>query len=95
MIKEEKNNYLEIKAADLESRMDECETYLSKERLIVQNSPITNDINVNLPPLTHQECDFLKQYVNYETHPSNFKACHHLRHWKNEKYAPAKIVKLI
>ena len=90
-IKDEKIKSLENKVADL----DECEIYSSKDCIIMENLPIKNFNNGNVPPLSHQVCDVLKSYINYETHPSSFKACHPLGPWKNEKYAPAIIVKFV
>ena len=93
--KDEQITYPENKVAGLESRVDECETYSSKQYLIMENLPITNDINGNVPHFSHQVCDFLKQHVNYETHPSNYRACHPLKPWKNEAYSPATFVKVM
>ena len=94
-IKDEKIKSLENKVADLEARVDECEIYSSKDCIIMEKLPIKNFNNGNVPPLSHQVCDFLKSYINYETHPSSFKACHPLGPWKNEKHAPAIIVKFV
>ena len=69
---------MENEIADLESSMDDCETFSSKVCLIMKNIRITNDIDGNVQPLKHQVwvCDLLKQCVNYETNPSNFETCH-------------------
>ena len=61
----------------------------------MENLPIKNPENGNVSPLSHQVYDFLKYYLNYDTNPGNFKACHPLGSWKNEKFAPAVIVKFL
>ena len=94
-IKDEKIKSLENKVADLEARVDECEIYSSKDCIIMENLLIKNCNNGNVPPLSHQVCDFLKSYINYETHPSSFEACHPLGSWKNGTFAPAVIVKFV
>ena len=60
---------------DLEDRIHEQERYSSKDTLIFENAPIYNDKNC---PLADQMCDFLKDYLSFETCPGNFKACHPL-----------------
>ena len=55
-IRDEKIIYLENKVADFESRVDECETYSSKKFLVMENLPITNDINGKVSTLSLQIC---------------------------------------
>ena len=93
--KDEKTIYLENKVSDLKPRVDECDTYSPKDCLIREKLPTTNDINGDVPPISHQVRDFLKEYFNYETHPSNFKACQLLGLRKNQTYEPATFVKFI
>ena len=45
-------------------------------------------------PLPLQVCEFLKVFLNYNTHPANFKACHILGK-DNGRYPPAVIVKFV
>ena len=85
-------SFLEQKVVDLEDRIHEQERYSSKDTLIFENAPICNDKNY---PLAEQMCDFLKDYLNFETCPGNFKACHPLGPWKSGKFAPAIIIKFI
>ena len=93
--KDDQIKALENKFAELEACVDDCEIYSSKDCIIMENIPIKNPENGNVSPLSHQVCDFLKYYLNYDTNPGNFKACHPLGSWKNEKFAPAVIVKFI
>ena len=79
------------KVDDLEQRVSAQERYSSKDCLILENLPIVN----NQVPLSHQVCDFLAQFLQYKTSPSNFKACHLLGTWKNINYPPAVIVKFL
>ena len=82
---------LENKVDDLEQRVSAQERYSSKDCLILENLPIVK----NQVPLSHQVCDFLAQFLQYKTSPSNFKACHLLGTWKNINYPPAVIVKFL
>ena len=79
------------KVDDLEQRVSAQERYSSKDCLILENLPIVN----NQVPLSHQVCNFLAQFLQYKTSPSNFKACHLLGTWKNINYPPAVIVKFL
>ena len=58
----------------LEERVDEIERYSSKDCFIIDNMPL-GDSKWNLEI---QVCNFLKNYLNYESHSSHFKACHFL-----------------
>ena len=85
-------SFLEQKVVELEDRIHEQERYSSKDTLIFETAPIYNDKNY---PLAEQMCDFLKDYLSFETCPGNFKACHPLGPWKSGNYAPAIIIKFI
>lgn len=90
----EKDNEIRLltnRVVDLELRINECEKYSSKDSIIFDNLPIRNDKT----PLDHQVCDFLKQFLNYDTHPQNFKACHVLGKWKDQSSPPGVIVKFL
>ena len=84
-------NMLHQRVFELEKRISTQEKYTSKDCLIVENMPLTRSNE----PLTKQVCQFLKDYLNYSTTPSNFKACHLLGPWTNENYPPAIIIKFI
>ena len=75
--KDERILTLENRVAELEERVDECEKYSSKGCLVFENLPIKKPEG-NIPTLEHQVCDFLLKYLNWETHPHKFKACHPL-----------------
>ena len=85
---------LENRVAELEERVDECEKHSSKDCLIFENLPIKKTEG-NVPTLEHQVCDFLFKYLNWETYPHNFKACHPLGSWKIGYPPPAIIVKFM
>ena len=82
---------LRNKVADLEARIIEQEIYSSKDCLIIENLPI-EDRNA---PLSHQVCQFFQKFLNHETRPNNFKACHYLGKWQSNKFPPAVIVKFL
>ena len=82
---------LRNKVADLEARVIEQEIYSSKNCLIIENLPI-EDRNA---PLSLQVCHFFQKFLNHETRPNNFKACHYLGKWQNDTFPPAVIVKFL
>ena len=82
---------LRNKVADLEARVIEQEIYSSKDCLIIENLPI-EDRNA---PLSHQVCHFFQKFLNHETRPNNFKACHYLGKWQSNTFPPAVIVKFL
>ena len=79
------------KVADLEARVIEQEIYSSKDCLIIDNLPI-EDRNA---PLSHQVCHFFQKFLNHETRPNNFKACHYLGKWQSNTFPAAVIVKFL
>ena len=89
--KDNEINMLRQKVFELEKRITTQEKYTFKDCLVVENMPLTRSNE----PLTKQVCQFLKDYLNYSTTPSNFKACHLLGPWTNENYPPAIIIKFI
>ena len=82
---------LRNKVADLEARVIEQEIYSSKNCLIIKNLPI-EDRNA---PLSHQVCQFFQKFLNHETRPNNFKACHYLGKWQSNTCPPAVIAKFL
>ena len=82
---------LKNQVQSLEERVNEIEKYSSKDCLIIDNMPL-GDSKWNLEI---QVCNFLKNYLNYESHPSNFKACHFLGKFEAGKKQPPVIVKFI
>ena len=82
---------LRNKVADLEARVIEQEIYCSKDCLIIENLPIEDR---NAPPF-HQVCHFFQKFLNHETRPNNFKACHYLGKWQKNTFPPAVIVKFL
>ena len=82
---------LKSKIESLEERISTQEQYTSKDCIIFENLPLIRSEK----PLSHQVCDFLRDYLNFYTTPSNFKACHLLSKWDNIKKPPAVIVKFI
>ena len=91
---EEKDDQIRLltnRVVDLEQRVNECEKYSSKDSIIFDNLPLRNDNT----PLSHQVCDFLQKYLNFTTHPQNFKACHVLGKWKDTNSPPGVIIKFL
>ena len=82
---------LRNKVTDLEARVIEQEIHSSKDCLIKENLPI-EDRNA---PLSHQVCHFFQKFLNHETRPNNFKACHYLGKWQSNTFPPAVIVKFL
>ena len=60
---------------DLDERIHGQERYSPEDTLIFEKAPICNDKNY---PLAEQMSDILKDFLNFETCPGNFKACHPL-----------------
>ena len=81
---------LQNRLSELENRVLDNEKYTSKDCLIFENMPRTTDGR----PLPQQVCEFLKVFLNYNTQPANFKACHVLGKG-NGRYPPAVIVKFV
>ena len=75
----------------LEQRVTLQERYSSKDCLILIFEILPWDGNVFLPEFVSK---FLSEYLNFQTSPMNFKACHVLGRAKLN-YAPAVIVKFI
>ena len=65
---------LKNQVQNLEERVLEMEKYSSKDCLIIDNMPLGH----GKVTLEEQVRAFLKQYLNYQSNPSNFKACHFL-----------------
>ena len=90
LVKEEEIIVLQSRVTELETRVLENEKYMSKDCLIFENMPRTDDSMT----LSQQGCEFLKICLNHNTNPANFKACHELGRGKGI-YPPAVIVKFI
>ena len=82
---------LQNKVPDLELRVTAGEKYSSKDCLILENMPVKDP----MLPLSHQVCDFLKYFLNFDTDPCNFKACHYLGKSQSQLFPPAIIVKFV
>ena len=79
---------LQNRLSELEKRVVDNENYTSKDCLIFENMPRTTD---GRPLPLHVCCEFLKVFLNYNTQPANFKACHLLGKG-NGRYPPAVIL---
>ena len=82
---------LKNQVQNLEERVLEMEKYSSKDCLIIDNMPLGH----GKVTLEEQVCAFLKQYLNYQSNPSNFKACHFLGKYEKGKKQPPIIVKFV
>ena len=89
--KDEKIIHLSNRITDLEGRVTELEKYSSKDCIIFNNLPIQK----SSIPLQQQVCQFLKDYLNFNTSPESFKACHVLGPWNNDRFPPSVIVKFV
>ena len=76
---------------NLEERVLKMEKYSSKDCLIIDNMPLGR----GKVTLEEQVCAFLKQYLNYQSNPSNLKACHFLGKYEKGKKQPPIIVKFV
>lgn len=82
---------LQNEVTNIELRVRQQERYSSKDCLIFTNPPIASP-NDDIPSVM---CSFLKQFLNWDTNPGNFKACHYLGKWRTDKHPPAVIIKFI
>ena len=80
---------LQNRVTDLELRMSEQERYSSKDCLIFNNAPITQDGN-----LWNQMASFITDFMGYKIQPGAFKACHVLGRGHGNK-PPAVIIKFL
>ena len=71
---------LKNQVQNLEERVLEMEKYSSKDCLIIDNMPLGH----GKVTLEEQVCAFLKQYLNYQSNPSNFRP---VIFWENTRKA--------
>ena len=82
---------LRNRVTDLEQRVSEQEIYTSKDCIFIENVPHL-DIKLHL---REQVCLFFERYLGFTTNAYNIKACHYLSRWRDERYPPAIIVKVL
>ena len=80
---------LQNRVTDLELRISEQERYSSKDCLIFNNAPITQDGD-----LWNQMASFINDFMGYKIQPGAFKACHVLGKGHGDK-PPAVIIKFL
>ena len=83
---------LQNNITDLEVRVCGQERYTSKDCVIMENLPLVDDKDLTL---SQQVCNFLRNFLNNDTTPSNFKACHFFGPWRDLNRPPAVIIKFI
>ena len=71
---------LQNNTTDLKVRVCGQERYTSKDCVIMENLPLVDEKGLTL---SQQVCNFLRNFLNYDTTPSNFKACHFLGPWRD------------